>query len=131
MRDNKGRFIKGATSWARGIKIDREKYPNFGHMKPHTEEAKLKMSKSKKGKHYSVATEFKEKEGELSYIGLHEWVYRKLGMAKKCVNGHTAKIYYWGNISGEYKKDINDWHELCPSCNSTDGVKVHPRFKRK
>lgn len=131
MKYNSGRFKKGMIPWHKGKKIDRKKYPNYGHFNAHTEETKIKMSNIKKGKHYSPATEFKEKEGELSYVGLHEWVYRKLGMAKRCINGHEAKIYYWGNISGDYKKEISDWHELCPKCNQKDGIKIHPRFNKK
>lgn len=60
MRDNKGRFIKGSVPWIKGKKIDRDVYPNFGHNKPHTKEARTKMSECKKGKHYSPNTEFKK-----------------------------------------------------------------------
>lgn len=130
MRDKKGRFIKGTISWIKGKKIDRIKYPNFGHNKPHTENTKLKMSLSKKGKHYSIETEFKEKKGELSYVGLHEWINRRLGKAKKCSNNinHISTKYCWANISGEYKKEISDWKEVCNKCNLNDGVKIHSRY---
>jgi len=40
---NKGK--KGLqTAWNKGIKIDRTKYPNYGHFKKHTLEAKQKMA---------------------------------------------------------------------------------------
>jgi hypothetical protein len=128
MKENSGRFKKGMTSWIKGKKIDRSLYPNFGHINPHSEETKEKMRLKKIGKHSSIKTEFKEKIGFISYSALHAWVYRKLGKAKKCSNGHIANIYYWANISGEYKRDVSDWHELCPTCNKTDGIKINQRF---
>lgn len=68
-------------------------------------------------------------ERVVGYAGLHAWVKRQNGKAKKCINGHIAKRYYWANKSGEYKRDLNDWHELCQSCNERDGIKKHERFK--
>jgi hypothetical protein len=64
------------------------------------------------------------------YVALHIWVRRRLGrllIVPKTKN-HRAKRYEWANISGEYKRDLEDWHQLCPSCNRTDGVKKHKRF---
>lgn len=34
--------------WNKGIKVDREKYPNMGHFQKHSEESKRKMSESQK-----------------------------------------------------------------------------------
>ncbi len=48
------------TNWLKDKKIDRDKYPNFGYLKPHTTEMKKKMSQSFKGRHFSPKTEFKE-----------------------------------------------------------------------
>lgn len=36
--------------WNKGIKIDRNKYPKFGHFNKHTKEAKRKMVKNHKGR---------------------------------------------------------------------------------
>ena len=41
-------FKKGQISSRKGTKIDREKYPNMGHFKSHTKEAKERMSKARK-----------------------------------------------------------------------------------
>ncbi len=41
---------KGDNPWNKGTKIDRTKYPNFGHFQKHTEETKEKMRKSHKGR---------------------------------------------------------------------------------
>ena len=130
IRDTKGRFIKGFPVWKKGESVDRKKFPNRGHFKKHSPESRLKISIANKGKHYSPETEFKEKDGELGYVGLHSWIYRNYGKAKKCIYGHKSKKYVWANISGEYKRDISDWHQLCHRCNLTDGIKINQRFKK-
>lgn len=64
------------------------------------------------------------------YGSLHDWVRRRLGKANYCSNSvsHKAKRYVWGNISGQYKRELADWHSLCNSCNLTDGIKIPQRF---
>ena len=46
---------KGRIPWNKGIKIDREKYPNMGHWNNHSKLAKENMSKAKRGRIYSIA----------------------------------------------------------------------------
>ena len=54
-----------------------------------------------------------------SYRAVHAWIKKHYGVAKKCnglnCNG-KSNTYQWANISGEYKRDINDFIELCASC---------------
>lgn len=53
-----------------------------------------------------------------SYESLHIWLktnYRKPDHCEKC-DGKNAKRFEWANISGEYKRDIKDFMQLCPSC---------------
>lgn len=40
--------MKGRKAWNAGIKIDKDKYPNMGHYKPHTENTKKVISKKKR-----------------------------------------------------------------------------------
>lgn len=56
------------------------------------------------------------------YRMLHYWVEKQLGRPQHCVIcGTTEKRrYHWANISGEYKKDKNDWRRLCVPCHSTE-----------
>ena len=60
------------------------------------------------------------KGDKVGYTALHEWLYRKLGQPKICENCHTkkAKRYEWANISGEYKRDLDDYVRLCKSCHT-------------
>lgn len=92
-----------------------------------SEESKRKMSLAALGKHDNEKNPA-WKGDEAGYTALHNWVRRRLGKASKCVNGHIAKQYYWANISGEYKRDLSDWHEFCCSCNHLDGIRIHERF---
>ena len=71
------------------------------------------------------------KGDNVGYDALHDWVNRYLGKANKCSNNpsHKSPVYYWANISGEYKRELSDWRELCPKCNKNDGIKIPERLK--
>ncbi len=74
----------------------------------------------------------KWKGDKVGYDALHRWVYRQLGKPKFCSKNktHISKRYVWANISGEYERDLNDFHSLCNSCNLKDGVKISTRFMK-
>ena len=62
------------------------------------------------------------KGDNVGYHSLHSWIHRQLGMpdiCEECKNFHLSghKIH-WANISGEYKRDINDWIRLCTHCHA-------------
>lgn len=67
---------------------------------------------------------------KVSYTALHSWIHRKLGKAFKCDNcGETKmptnkkRFFQWANISGEYKRDVSDWKQLCSICHRKfDGI---------
>lgn len=56
---NKGWFKKGFTPWHKGLKIDRNIYPNYGHLMKQTKEAKEKIRLSKLGHKVSLETRIK------------------------------------------------------------------------
>lgn len=68
----------------------------------------------KKQKHFNW------KGDNISYHGLHARVYRELGKPLICINCKNTRLnsknYHWANISGEYKKDLNDFMRLCAGC---------------
>jgi len=56
---------------------------------------------------------------------LHDWVIKHKGKPRKCEDCKTtkAKFFDWANISGLYKRDLNDWKRLCRNC--------HVQFDKK
>jgi len=113
-----------------------------GHI--HTEEQKRKISEKLMG--HPVSDKAKRaishanrdegngmwKGDDVSYIPLHAWVKLRLGKANHCDNNiNHMGSFVWANISGNYKRDLTDWHQLCNSCNQTDGIHMHPRFNIK
>lgn len=83
-----------------------------------SDEDKSKMSDAKTGLVDEQTNRWKG--DDVGYDGLHDWVYRKLGRPGTCEdcgkNGLTGKNIHWANISGEYKRELNDWKRLCVSC---------------
>jgi len=108
----------------------------YKRTKWHTERMKEGFKKVggawNKGKKGFLAGEkhYKWKGGEVGYHALHSWIIREFGKATKCENKDCvyprknnanswvrgARRYEWANISGEYKRDMKDFIQLCPSC---------------
>lgn len=91
------------------------------------------MSEAKKGKPQDPEINEKRRQTMLSkgkdhhnykedasYSAVHYWIARRYGKAKQCINCQVEdkSRYFWANVSGEYKRDISDWLELCASCHS-------------
>lgn len=67
--------------------------------------------------------------GSFGYDALHTWVYRHKGRPNKCEHcGTTEKRkYHWVNLSGKYKRNLDDWIRLCVSCHKKmDMNKIMP-----
>lgn len=99
----------------------------------------------KKGKSTSPDTQFKKgeltgnknpkwKEKDFGYFAIHTWVQRTLGKANKCsnpeCNGKSTR-YEWSNISNDYKRDIDDWQELCHKCHSIYDKKMIGHIEKR
>lgn len=58
------------------------------------------------------------KGDDVGYHGVHDFIRRTYGKASKCTEcgDKNATGYEWSNISGEYKRDRDDWRELCIRC---------------
>lgn len=58
-------------------------------------------------------------KGEMvGYRGLHRWITLKKGKANHCENcdSNKKRMYHWANISGLYKRELEDWIQLCVPC---------------
>jgi len=84
-------------------------------------ETREKLSKSLKalnGKYVKKENESPNWVGEnVSYPALHTWLSKKYGKSSKCeMQDESCKgNFEWSNISGEYKRDVGDFQQLCRS----------------
>lgn len=56
------------------------------------------------------------KDEGFGYATLHDWVKQHKGKALKCEQCGSARHVTWANKSWEYKRDLDDWMELCSKC---------------
>lgn len=65
-----------------------------------------------------------------SYSAKHKWVCSKYEKSRTCDEcGCDGKIE-WANISGEYKRERDDWRNLCKACHFEYDKERHRSFKR-
>lgn len=146
-------FKKGQKPWNIGTKGLMPVPWNKG--RSWNESERKKISIARKGIRSSQATEFQKgqvpwsllnpdkiKRGENShrwkgddvgYGGVHQWVYKALGKPAVCTNctktDGSKRSYHWHNISGEYKRDLDDWIRLCSSCHRKEHGYTKQRSK--
>jgi len=56
------------------------------------------------------------KGDNVKYMGLHKWIRTRKSKPKYCEICNKKPPYDLANISGEYKRDINDFEWLCRKC---------------
>src|SRR3990167_6127203 len=107
-RSHATEFKKGQTPWQKGTK---------GKVKPNKSSFKKGNAPWNKGIKRIGFIPDNYKGEEASYVSKHQWLYRHKGKARICEKcGVQDKRYTWANISGEYKRDFNDYMQLCYSC---------------
>ena len=84
------------------------------------EHVENRMRKIRGAKHW------KWKGDEVGYRSLHYWVQNRLGNPSFCEGckrtkspeglGKNRSYFHWANISGKYKRNVNDWRRLCYRC---------------
>lgn len=82
------------------------------HYHANKHKGKTDSQKLAEQKYYRL---FKEKYG-YTYNALHMWIRRnktKMGVCSIC---NEYKETTWANISGEYKRELDDYTELCDEC---------------
>lgn len=72
-----------------------------------------------------------------TYSAIHKWIVRLFGPAKSyscmfCAGTRGSKKIEWANISGEYRRESQDWTTLCSCChNHFDDVYEKRKEKRR
>lgn len=109
-----GKFVPCSTCgkeiWRKGyhLKISKVFFCNMGC-----------FAEFKRKQDYSSITGTKNygwKGNGVGYGVLHKWVKRWKGVAKKCIKCGETKKVQWANKSHEYKRELDDWIELCYWC---------------
>lgn len=89
----------------------------------------LDKFKLKKGSQLGKKTQFKKgqlsginnpnwKGKDVGYGALHQWVIYNFGQPRFCEQCKCSnrQMYHWANLSGEYKRDRDDWKRMCVPC---------------
>lgn len=99
--------LKGKPSWNKGLKG----YTNSGS-----------FIKGHKG---SIGEKNRMWKGNSVSIGaIHSWVKQHKKRVKLCQKCHKNKVYDLANISGKYKRDINDYKWICRSCHMKEDGRI-------
>jgi hypothetical protein len=53
------------------------------------------------------------KGDDAGYSAKHKWLHQWHGKAKQCEECGSIINVQWANISGEYRRDLDDWRQLC------------------
>lgn len=137
------KYTKEHTPWNKGKRLH---YEVWNKGKSYSDETKKKISESKKGSvPWNKGIKYTAIIGErhsmwsgdsVGYGALHSWISRNKGKANHCENkdclSRNPKKFEWSNISGEYKRDINDYESLCIKCHrKKDLGKIPPWNKGK
>lgn len=80
-------------------------------IKPSSKKARENISKAKLGEKNP-----QWKGEKVGYQALHEWVRNRKPKPEFCERCKKRKAYDLANISGKYKRDVNDYKWLCRSC---------------
>lgn len=105
-----------------------------------TEEVVRRRSITKKGKPNIKLSEYKKdracphlqndknaqwKGDTVGYGALHSWVSKWKGKPQECSNCGTTKRgrYHWANIDHKYRRVLDDYIRLCPSCHRNYDLK--------
>lgn len=134
-RKNKAKFCSQSCSSKYRWKNDKKFRNNFiqrmtGENNPmKNPEIAKKIGKINKGRKRDDLKEKYKKEGnpnwkgkDVGYWGVHMWARRHKPKPKFCEKCKKKPSYELANISGEYKRDINDFEWLCRKCHmESDG----------
>ena len=65
------------------------------------------------------------KGDKVGYYWLHSWIKQHKPKIDLCENCGKDKPYDLANISGEYKRDINDYRWLCRKCHMNEDGRLN------
>jgi hypothetical protein len=112
----------------------KEKLREFHLGRKASEETKLKMSLTHKGRPtWNKGIKMVQNEGknngqwkgdQVGYLALHEWVRNHLTKPQTCRDCNKPKKLDLANISQKYLRDLSDWEWLCRKCHMTKDGRI-------
>ena len=69
------------------------------------------------------------KGDKVKYDALHSWIRRHKSKPKLCEKCKKRKPFDLSNISGKYKRDVNDFEWLCRSCHMEKDGRLAKLFR--
>lgn len=97
-------------------------------------EARIRIAAAKRGEgnpQYGKTGDLSPqwKGDDVGYFGVHDWMTSRYGQpigCEVCGTDDPEKRYEWANLSGEYRRDRDDFKRMCKKChNDFDGVNAH------
>lgn len=95
-------------------RFEREAHPMQG--KTHTAEARERMSAAAQPGVKRGPQPDRYGEGTPSYAAVHRWMTRHHPRSGTCEACGVGRVTHWANISGENRRDPEDFWELCVPC---------------
>lgn len=111
MPKTRGSFKKGHTPYFKGRTKETCEAIRRMAEAPTSLSTRLKISASKLGEKNAMW-----KGDEVGYSQLHTWVRRHKMLPPFCERCEVKPPHDLANISGEYKRDVNDYKWLCRRC---------------
>lgn len=70
------------------------------------------------------------KGDKASYTALHSWVRRWKGKPTKCevCGSEGIKKYQWANIDHKYRRVLEDYISMCPSCHKKYDIRLSKKL---
>ncbi len=91
-----------------------------------SEKTKRKIGEANQGENNGIW-----KGNKVKYDALHAWIKRHKPKPEFCEECKKNKPYDLANISGKYKRDVNDFQWLCRSCHMKDDGRLKKLHKNK
>ena len=67
---------------------------------------------------------------DVGYGGVHQWVRKHKPKPMLCEECHKNEPFDLANISGEYKRDVNDYRWLCRRCHLKSDGRLYNRDEK-
>lgn len=96
-----------------------------------SDESRAKMSAVRTGRRHSLRSRLKLmaavkrgpnnpawKGDDVTYRVIHRWINRVATKTGTCSRCGEERLTQWANLSGNYRRDVNDFAEMCVPCHS-------------